>query len=275
MKSHVADPGKPALCMRIVPVTGSTIYLTNYPIDLVMGGHTYLSASGFEFTGFSATADAAPASIDLEGIVGQAGITQAAISSGSLDGARYAVFATTWATPVEDDEPLTAGFFGAVEISDVKFHVSGLSLADALTQQIGQTYTAQCPKKFGGQEFAGCKINLAAITVTGTLTSVTSASVFYSSARTEAADTFGAGTIRFTSGANAGLPAIEVKSFAAGVITTIEPFYYLPAAGDAYSMVPGCRKTPAACQARSNILNFGGFPFVPTSSTYQQVGTGL
>ena len=108
-----------------------------------------------------------------------------------------------------------------------------------------------------------------------TLTSVSSASVFTDSARVEADDTFGAGTIQFTSGPNAGLKPLEIKSFAAGVITTFEPFYYLPVVGNSYSMVRGCRKRLSDCQARvggSNILNFGGFPYIPTGSTYATVG---
>jgi hypothetical protein len=84
---------------------------------------------------------------------------------------------------------------------------------------------------FGGTEYAGCGVSLAANTVTGTLTSVSSASVFTDSARAEAADTFGAGTIQFTSGLNSGLKPLEIKSFASGVITTFEPFYYLPVMG--------------------------------------------
>ena len=119
--------------------------------------------------------------------------------------------------------------------------------------------------------------SLAANTVTGILTSVTSASVFASSARTEPNDTFGAGTIQFTSGPNAGLKALEIKSFAGGVITTFEPFYYLPVVGNSYTMVRGCRKRLSDCQSRvggSNVVNFGGFPWVPTSSTYAKVGQG-
>lgn len=119
--------------------------------------------------------------------------------------------------------------------------------------------------------------SLAANTVTGTLTGVTSAAVFADSGRSEADDTFGAGTIQFTSGPNAGLKALEIKSFAGGVITTYEPFYYLPVVGNSYSMVRGCRKRLSDCQNRvggSNVLNFGGFPWIPTGSTYAQVGQG-
>jgi len=279
MKSVVADYRYRTQCLRIVPVTGSPIYLTDHPRDLVMSGHTYLSTAGYQFTGQSATAGFSPASVDIEGIAGASGLSRAAVGSGLFDGARCYVFATSWAAPVEDQEPVVAGIFGKATLLDQRFQIGGVSLIDALNQSVGQTYGAQCPKLFCGTEYAGCGVSLAANTVTGTLTSVTSASVFTSAARTEADDTFGAGTIQFTSGPNAGLKALEIKSFAGGVITTFEPFYYLPVAGNAYSMVRGCRKRLSDCQARwngsgtfSNVANFGGFPWIPTGSTYAQVG---
>ncbi|MQM29591.1 MAG: hypothetical protein CRU78_03195 [Candidatus Accumulibacter phosphatis] len=281
MKSVVADYRYRILCLRIVPVTGSPIYLTDHPRDLVMSGHTYLSTAGYQFTGQSATAGFSPASVDIEGIAGASGLSRAAVGSGLFDGARCYVFATSWAAPVEDQEPVVAGIFGKATLLDHRFQIGGVSLIDALNQTVGQTYGAQCPKTFCGTEYAGCGVSLAANTVTGILTSVTSASVFTSAARTEADDTFGAGTIQFTSGPNAGLKALEIKSFAGGVITTFEPFYYLPVAGNAYSMVRGCRKRLSDCQARwngsgivSNVANFGGFAWIPTGSTYAQVGQG-
>ena len=274
MKSVVADYRYRILCLRIVPVTGSPIYLTDHPRDLVMSGHTYLSTAGYQFTGQSATAGFSPASVDIEGIAGASGLSRAAVGSGLFDGARCYVFATSWAAPVEDQEPVVAGIFGKATLLDHRFQIGGVSLIDALNQTVGQTYGAQCPKAFGGTEYAGCGVSLAANTVTGTLSSVTSASVFTSAARTEPADFFGAGTIQFTSGPNAGLKALEIKSFAAGVITTFEPFYYLPVVGNSYSMVRGCRKRLSDCLAYSNVVNFGGFPYIPTGSTYSQVGQG-
>ena len=281
MKSVVADYRYRVLCLRIVPAVGSPIYLTDHPRDLAMGGHTYLSTAGYEFTGYSAAGDFAPSSIDLEGIAGAAGMTRAQIASGVFDGARCYAFATSWAAPVEDEEPITAGIFGKATLLDDRYQITGVSLVDVFGQTVGETYGAQCPKAFCGTEYAGCGVSLAANTVTGTLTSVTNASTFRDSGRAEAADTFGAGTIQFTSGPNAGLKALEIKSFSGGTITTFEPFYYLPVVGDAYTMVRGCRKRLSDCQARwngtstySNVVNFGGFPWIPTGSTYAKVGQG-
>ena len=178
MKSTVADYRYRVLCLRIVPTTGSPIYLTDYPQNLTMGGHTYLSTAGYQFTGYAGTAGFSPAAIDIEGIAGASGLSRSAVASGLFDGARCYVFATSWAAPVEDQEPIVAGIFGKATLLDHRFRIGGVSLIDALNQTVGDTYGAQCPKKFCGTEYAGCGMSLAANTVTGTLTSVTSASVF-------------------------------------------------------------------------------------------------
>lgn len=282
MKTVVADSRYRVLCLRIVPTSGSAIYLTDHPVDIVIAGHTYLSTAGCQFTGYSATAGFPPASIDIEGIAGAAGLDRAAIGSGLFDGARVYIFATSWSAPVEDQEPVVAGVFGKAELLDDRFRIGGMSLIDALNQSVGETYGAQCPKTFCGTGFAGCKVPLAPNTVTGTLTAVTSASVFRDALRLEAADVFGAGTIQFTSGLNAGLKPLEIKAHAAdGTITTHEPFYYPPSVGDAYIMIRGCRKRLSDCKSRwngagtfSNVINFGGFPYIPTGSVYAQAGQG-
>ena len=280
MKSVVAAYATRVLCLRIVPVTGASIYLTDHPRDLTMSGHTYLSTSGYEFTGYSATAGFAPGSLDLQGISGVAGISRAQISSGLFDGAVVSIFATSWSAPIEDEEPIVRGIFGKARLEDDRYTIDGLSLIDALNTARNDQFTAQCPKVFLSQGFAGCLVPVAPNTVTGSLTSVSSAALFTDTARGEASDTFAAGTIRFTSGPNAGLKALEILSFASGgVIATFEPFYYLPQIGDNYTMVRGCRKRRQDCEAReggsgtfNNIVNFGGFPWVPTSSVYGQWG---
>jgi uncharacterized phage protein (TIGR02218 family) len=283
MKSAVADYRYRVECLRIVPVAGATIRLTDFPRDLTMaGGQVYSSTSGYEFTGHSSTAGFAPDSIDLGGIIAAAGVSRSAVASGLLDGARCYGFATTWRTPIEDEEPLSAGIFGKTSLLDDRFRIAGVSLVDVLGQGVGKTYGAACPKRFLGQEPGGCLVPVAANTVTGTLTAVTSASVFRDSARGEAVDTFGAGKIAFTTGPNAGLKGLEIKSHTSGGWLEVqEAFYYLPTVGDAYAMTRGCRKRPEDCKSRwngsalfNNIVNFGGFPNVPTTSQYAKFGQG-
>jgi uncharacterized phage protein (TIGR02218 family) len=276
MKPAVADYHTRVLCLRIEPVTGAAIRITAYPRNLTMSnGEVYLTGAGYDFTGYSATASLAPAMVDLSGIAGMAGIGADQLASGVFDGARCYLFATEWHTPVEDYEPIVASILGKTTLMDERYTIEEMALIDALNQSVGKTYTATCPKTFGGQEYAGCMVDLSLITVTGTLTAVTSSSIVRDSARTEDADWFAAGTLQFTSGANAGLKAQEVKIYSAnGTIETWEPFYYAPQIGDTYSLVPGCRKRLLDCRDKwSNIINFGGYSYVPTGSQYSQPGT--
>lgn len=270
MKSIVAPYATAAWCVRIVCTNGTTLRLTTYPVDLVMSNaQVYETDSGYEQTTYTADTSLAASVIDVEGFVGVSGVTRDQIAAGVLDNARVYVFRCNYLIPVEDYEPVASGFFGKTTLLDARYKIEMMSLIDTLSQSVGKTYTASCSRTFGD---AGCGINLAAITVTGTVTSVTSNAIIRDSGRAEAVDYFIAGTIHFTSGANIGLKPLEIKSYAAdGTIGTFDAFFYPPQIGDTYSMTPGCRKRLVDCQARSNVINFFGFTNIPTSSVYQQV----
>jgi len=128
-----------------------------------------------------------------------------------------------------DEEPIVASILGKTTLMDSRYRIEEMALIDALNQSVGKTYTAQCPKTFGGQEYAGCKVVLGPLTVTGTLTAVTGSAIVRDAARAEVADWFAYGTLQFTSGANAGLKPQEVKRHEAdGTLEVFEPFHYPP-----------------------------------------------
>jgi len=292
-----------------------------------------------------------PGVLALTGVADIAGIGYDEIVSGVFDGARVYAFATTWNSPVVDEEELGVAILGKTKIDDDRYTIEMMMLVDALNQTVGKTVTANCQKVFRGQEFAGCKIALGPITVTGTLTGVTGNSAFRDNTRTEIPDYFGEGTIAFTTGDNAGLKPMRIKSYVgvnsksitaitkaasavvtvgthtfvagdvvtfsgvvgmtqingltaavtaidaatitvainstgfstytsggtvevlAGTITTYEAFHYPVQVGDAYTLTPGCRKRLEDCRDKwVNVVNFGGFSFVATTSTYTQIG---
>lgn len=352
MKAAVADYRYRVYCLRIVPIWGAAVYLTSHVRDLSMGGHTYLTQSGYEFSGAAHEDSMAPGVLDLTGIAGLAGIGFDQIVSGVFDGARVYAFATTWRTPVEDEEPIGVAVLGKTQLRDHRYIIEMMSLIDALNQTVGKTYTVNCQKEFGGQEFAGCKIALGPITVTGTLTHVESNRIFRDTARTEARDWFGEGAIAFTTGQNAGLKPLKIKRYVGpvdsksitgitkatqavvtigahtfivgdevtfsgvvgmtqinglsalvtavaattitvainstgfstytsggtvamkhGLIETHEAFHYPVAAGDAYTMIPGCRHRLEDCRDKwNNVEHDGGFRYVPVQSATTKTG---
>lgn len=293
MKAHVADWQTRVYCVRIVPEGAPPVRIAGYPIPLIMGnGAEYLTENGYEFSGLGSESGLAAASVDLEGILSAGAISRADLTSGVYDNARVYLFATSWAAPIEDEEPLSLMFWGKTTITDDNSYKAELmGLIDLLSQETARTYGNMCDYTFLDRSLDGtvlrsfrsrCTGPRAApdgpvfenLLVTGTATAVASQYVFTDAARTEPDDYFGNGAIRFLTGLNAGLKPLEIKSYAAGVIEVHEAFSYLAQVGDQYEMLPGCRKrlTEDCAGKWGNGKNFGGFDDVPTPSQYTQVG---
>lgn len=271
MKATVAPYQTAALCVRIECVNGLVVRLTNQPYDLTMSnGSVYKTDYGYEPTAWSASSSFSPSALDLEGIVTTAGINRDTLASGVFDNARVYIFKCSFLAPIEDYEPIGAGFFGKSTRIDHRYKIEGLGLVDALSQTVGSLYTASCQREYGT---TACGINLASVTVTGTITHLSSSRLFRDSSRTEPADWFGSGEIYFTSGDNVGLKPLEIKSYSAtGWIETFDPLYYPPSLTDSYVMVKGCRRRESDCVAQGNIINFFGFTRIPAGSTYATIG---
>lgn len=287
MKSVVAPYQTAATCVRIECVNGTVIRITNYPFDLVMSNATvYKTDAGYEPSSHSATSSFSPSALDLEGIAEVGSLTNDQLASGVFDNARVFIFKCNYLSPVEDYEEVLSGFFGKTTKEDERYSAECISIVDALNQSFGYSYTTACSNTFCD---SGCGITKALVQKTGTLSAVSSRFVVRDAARTEADDWFGGGTIEFSTGDNAGLKPLEIRSYLAdGTITTFDPFYYTPAIGDAYILTPGCRKRLVDCRDKwgnvavtsgthalksdPNSGGFFGFPDVPSSSTYQQVG---
>ena len=113
-----------------------------------------------------------------------------------------------------------------------------------------------------------CKFAVSTKTVSGiAVTGVTSGSSF-AAASSLGAHPFTLGKVKFTSGANAGLSR-SVKAYdGAGNFTFTAPFPAAPAIGDVFTAYPGCDLTMATCSGTfSNLINFRGFPFIPSPTT--------
>ena len=273
MKVTVANYETRVTCLRIVCANGTVVRLTDYPYDLTMSnGQVYKTDAGYSPSSLSEVSTLAPSAFDLEGIVGNGVVTRDQIAGGIMDGAEMFLFRVDYLNPVEDYEECGRGWLGKTELVDEKYKIEMMSLSDALNEGVSVTCTPLCRHDLGSQGYAECGLSLASLTVTGTLTHVTSASVIRDSSRGEASDWFGAGTFRMTSGPNVGMRPIEIKAYDSdGTITLQGPLYFSPAPGDMYEMIAGCRKRRTEdCKNKfNNVLNHGGFPDLPPSSAYQ------
>lgn len=296
MKSSVADYKTRIYCVRIEPVNSSAeiIRLAGYPVDITMSNsEVYRSDQGYEFSGVSAETGTSSGVVDLTGILGTTGISSADLESGVYDGARVYLFATSWANPIEDDEPLSKMLFGKVKQSDDRFTVELMSLVDVLNQDVGLSYSPVCQWTLFDRTLDGKVLpahlsrctgprsspdgpDIDAYKVTGSLTAATSQVQIADSSLTDDDDYWAYGEIRFTTGANANLRPIRIASYtqSGGVIVLRDPLPYSPAVSDEYEMIPGCRKRLIEdCKTKySNAVNYGGHPSIPTGTQYTQMG---
>lgn len=253
--------------MRITTLSGLTIRMCEFPRPVPMGSVTYQPVSGYDFTNFDATSSMQSSSMDITGIIGRDGVTRAAVAMGLFDHASIKVFAADWRNPVEDAEPIIEGFMGKVSFDETSYKVELFSKLDLLNSIQPMVYMATCYKEFAGTGFAGCK--KVATTFNGTVTAVSNQYTITDATLNAAADFYKEGLLTWTSGNNLNAKPLEIKTQSTGgAITTHEPWQAPIAVGDTFTLKEGCLKTHAACIAKNNVLNFGGFPFIPTSGEY-------
>jgi hypothetical protein len=75
---------------------------------------------------------------------------------------------------------------------------------------------------------------------------------------------FALGVILFTSGVLTGVSRLVSVYLAGGTLSVVPALPQAPGIGDSFTILPGCDKSVATCgQKFSNLINFGGTPYVP------------
>jgi uncharacterized phage protein (TIGR02218 family) len=119
---------------------------------------------------------------------------------------------------------------------------------------------------------AACTLNQTAFAINGVVLAGSTTTSWLANIA-QANKYFDLGKILFTSGQNSGF-ARSIKSWTApnlgnaGIAALTAPSPFVPAAGDTFTIYPGCDKTQPTCTAKfNNLANFRAFPFVPAPET--------
>lgn len=196
----------------------------------------------------------------IEGMLSDDAISEMDIHAGKYDFAEIEIFQVNYADLSQGKLNLRCGWLGQVSYGNEQFVAEVRGLTQKLTKTLGELFSPACRASLGD---ARCKIDLAAFTFVGSVTSVLSNALFLDGSRTEVSGYFDSGIITFTSGTNNGLQ-MEVKSFSDKTITLVMPMPFIVEIGDTYSLVAGCDKTFETCIAQfNNALNFRGEPDLP------------
>lgn len=251
-----------AWCWKVTRTDSQVFGFTSVDRDLVIGGVTYLAASGFMPSAIDGQADLSVPNLEAMGILNSSTLTEVDMLAGKWDGAAVEIFECNYADLTQGTMSLRSGTLGNVSTGAVSFKAEIRGLAQSLQQSIGELYSPACSTNLGHP--TRCTVGLGPFTVTGAVTTATSSRAFTDSSRAEASDYFGAGLITWTGGLNSGA-SMEVRDFASGAFTLSLPMPSAIQVGDTYTAIAGCRKRAITdCKNKfSNIVNFQGFPYVP------------
>ena len=251
-----------AYLVKITRLDGTIKDFTTHDQTIVISGVTYLADGALTPSALQTSSGLNTDNMDVTGILCSADIADADIESGLYDHARIDVYACNWMDTTQGTVQLRRGWLGQIARSDVHYTAELRGLHDLLQRPVGSTYTPECRFDLGD---SNCTINIAAQTVTGSVTTVTDSANFIDTAQTAATGIFNYGKLTWTNGANSG-QSVEVKNWdlPSQTFTLWLPMPNAIQIGDAYSVYPGCDKRFATCTGKfSNGVNFGGFPYVP------------
>lgn len=263
--AHLALPTTTlAWLWRVERTDGVVLCFTDHDRPILHQGLTYQASAGFWASAVATNAALEVDNLEVDGVLDSASITEADLLAGKYDFAEVYIEVLNWASPGSGAILPHRGRLGQVSVNGPQFRAELRGLSQAFTQNIVEVTSPGCRARLGD---ARCGVDVAALTVTGTLTNVTGRRILGDTARAEATNYWRGGLITMDSGECAGL-SMEVKSFAVetgvGVIALVLPFPFDVAVGDAYTLQPGCDFSMQTClETFDNLDNFRGEGHLP------------
>lgn len=273
---------KLAQCWSIARTDGVTLRYTTHDGPVTLQGEVYAPCDSLRVSAQSGgvLSGGTVGDAGVRGLIVDGAITQRDILGGLYDGAVVEVWEQQWDPTNEHGfipRRLARGIFGKITHGDVAYNAELVSPGARLMQRpLLRPHTPACRHDLGE---GLCPVDLGPLTVSGSVTATPARSalhrsefrMFADSTRAEAEGYFADGRVTWTSGLNAGFSA-EIRTNTAGVFTLWAPMPYKIAAGDAYTMTPGCNKTRGDHTVKFGLdmVDFGGFPDLPGNDAILQ-----
>jgi uncharacterized phage protein (TIGR02218 family) len=182
---------QPATCWKVTLGDGSIKGFTDHDVDLVIGGLTYLAASGYNATDVETSNAMNVDNLEITSILDAASITAADLYAGLYDAAPIKIFEVNWSDLTQGSYRLRDGNVGQVTTERDQFIAELQGMMDAFKRSVGRLVTPSCPYNLGDFPFpvnirGRCGVDLTTFTVTRALTGVSDdQQTLFDSARTE------------------------------------------------------------------------------------------
>lgn len=266
-------------CWRLKRQDGSTFGFTDHDLDLTFDGQLFRADAGMSPRALVAGTGLSVDNSEVLGVLGHASVREEDIAAGRFDGAEVEAYLVNWQNPVQRSLRFR-GTIGEIRRSAGAFHAELRGLTQPLNLPQGRVFQPVCGAALGDQD---CRVNLGAgsFRETRAVSSASDRQVFGFLDLDLVEDRwFERGVVRVLTGAAAGLMG-TIKSDSLTVeggrsITLWEPLGAALGVGDFVTMEAGCDKRAETCRQKfGNIVNFRGFPTIPTEDWLLQPVAGV
>jgi uncharacterized phage protein (TIGR02218 family) len=262
-----------AVCWQVTRTDDVVIRGTEHDRDITIDSSpaspyagTYAARAGITGSDVRSTSDMSVDNMEVTGALHTFGdvslvdLTAADIEAGLLDDAAVVLFFVNWESPNDGQIVLRTGNIGEItRTAEGQYRTELRGLAQRLSQSIVKTYGSSCDAELGDSR---CTVNVAALTLTGTVTVATSNREFVATlSGGHTVGAFDGGLVTWTSGDNDTF-SMEVRREDGSPIGGYRLYLPMPRdiqVGDTFTIRPGCDKSAAMCKgAYSNLVNFRG-----------------
>lgn len=267
-----------AKCWRLTRTDGTILRFTEaaQPLTVLTAAdtqETFDPADGMQTSAEQLQSGLAEQNFEAEGILSDSRITHDDLRAGLYQDCQLDVLLVDWSAPELGAYYLRTFWIEKVAFAGSMWKADIVGLSGWMRRNEGDLYVPACQHDLGD---ARCKINLATITESSRSVSavVDQRKEFTSNVSSQPDGYFAYGVVTWTSGANAGLQSEVYSSLmTGGTIILRLPTPYDIAASDGFTIYPGCQKRRVLdCRDKfSNLVNFGGFPFVPGSDKLLEI----
>lgn len=253
-------------CWKLTRTDGTVLGFTDHDLPLQIAGVSFEPQTGFTASEARSSLGLAIDTVDIEGALSSAAITEQDIEAGRYDGAAVETMLVNWANPA-DFAVIRKAVVGKISRSDGKLTAELESLAQRLDQPNGRYARRNCDAELGD---ARCGFDPAepGFSGNGAVVSLETAdTLVVSGLDAFAAQWFSNGLLTWTSGSLKGTTSriIDHQVRQDGVALKFwRNGPARPETGDTFHIVAGCDKSFGTCKAKfANSLNFRGFPHLP------------
>ena len=257
-----------ATCWKIERLDGTIFRFTDHNMKLTVETQVYTPVESILASAREAQSQLESINVTASGVVSSTSMTVNNMIAGFFREAEVTEFVVDWQYPWAGIIICNIYIIESMTFDGERWVAEFVGQAKRLTRQVGNTYSRNCRYTLGDMK---CTVDLSTGGFTQTGVSVSTVTTDFENTRFTAtalvdADKFWAqGSIRWLTGANAGIDT-EVKSWtkigASFILAIPTPFDIV--ATDTFTITAGCDKTQRTCIDKfNNNINHGGFPYIP------------